>query len=148
MKPKVLLLDDEAAVGRALSRVLLAAGFDPIAVAEPEQAREALATGKIAVIVSDERMPTISGVEFLEECARQHPGVQRILLTGYADAQTAAEAVNRAEIFKLLFKPWTDGEFVTAVREAAWRHSLLAEDELGPDEETTKEGPAAPDSDE
>ena len=128
MKARVLLLDDEAAVGRAVARVLNSAGFEAVAVTEAPVARAKLAEGGFAVIVSDERMPGISGVDFLGQCAREFPAVSRILLTGYADAQTAALAVNTAEIFKLLFKPWTDDELVTAVREAAWRHSLI-EDE-------------------
>lgn len=132
MKPRVLLLDDEPAVARALTRLLAAAGFDAVAATDADDALARLAAGSFAVVVSDERMPGIRGTEFLSRCAASFPGIPRILLTGYADAQIAADAVNRAEIFKLLFKPWTDDEFVTSVREAAWRHSLLDEEPTVP----------------
>ena len=133
MKPRILVLDDEPAVARAIRRVLTSAGFEVEAVNDLGSAREKLAGEPFAVVVSDERMPEGSGVDFLAECARLHPATSRILLTGYADAQTAAEAINRAEIFRLLFKPWVEDEFISAVREAAWRYSLVDD---APDEPT------------
>ncbi len=135
MKPHVLVLDDEPAVGRAIKRVLTAAGFEVEAVNDASSARAKLRERVFAVVISDERMPEMSGVDFLAECAQEYPATIRLLLTGYADAQTAADAVNRAEIFRLLFKPWSEAEFIAAVREAAWRHSLMDDDE------PTVEGP-------
>lgn len=134
MKPRVLVLDDEPAVARSVRRTLMTAGFDVEAVNDLNSAREKLAGSPFAVIISDERMPEGSGVDFLAECARIHPDTSRILLTGYADAQTAAEAINRAAIFRLLFKPWVEDDFISAIREAAWRYSLIQD---APDGEVT-----------
>ena len=129
MKPRVLILDDEAAIGRSLSRTLRQAGFEAIACEDPDAAFAVLAAGPVAVVVSDQRMPMIDGVTFLEKCAHMYPGTVRILLTGYADAQVAAEAVNRASVFRLLWKPWADGEILEAVRQGAWLSSLENDDD-------------------
>lgn len=124
MKPRVLILDDEAAIGRTLCRTLRQAGFDAVSCIDPDAAVAALDESPVAVVVCDQRMPKLDGVTFLERCAHRHPGTVRILLTGYADAQVAAEAVNRASVFRLLWKPWADGEILEAVRQGAWLSSL------------------------
>ena len=128
MKPRVLILDDEAAIGRSLSRTLRHAGFEVVACQEPEDAMAVLRSGEVAVIVCDQRMPKTDGVSFLSRCAVEFPATVRILLTGYADAQVAAEAVNRASVFRLLWKPWADSEIVEAVRQAAWIHGTNDEE--------------------
>ena len=56
----------------------------------------------------------------------------RVMLTGYADPQIAAEAVNRAEVFRLLWKPWSDAEVVAIVRQAAWKAALSRDDRIEP----------------
>ena len=131
-KAHVLILDDEPAIGRTLSRTLRHAGFEVHVTEEPERALEALRDHDIAVIVCDQKMPKIDGVSFLESCARACPTTVRILLTGYADAQIAADAVNRAGVYRLLWKPWADHEIVEAVRQGAWLHGIEVEDELTP----------------
>lgn len=132
MKPHVLILDDEAAIGRSLSRTLRQAGFDVTACDDPDAAIAVLKEKAIAVVVCDQRMPKVDGVSFLEQCAHSHPATVRILLTGYAEAQVAADAVNRASVFRLLWKPWADGEIVEAVRQGAWLHGLDADEDLTP----------------
>jgi DNA-binding NtrC family response regulator len=125
---RILVLDDEAAVGRSLKRLLGSAGFEVATALNAEQARMELSHGDVGVLISDERMPGQRGVDFLQECSRDFPQVIRIMLTGYADPATAAEAVNRAEIFRLLFKPWSDEELVAVVREASWKYALLQDE--------------------
>jgi DNA-binding NtrC family response regulator len=132
MKPHVLILDDEAAIGRSLSRTLRQAGFDVTAQDDVDEALRLLKTVKFSVVVSDQRMPKMDGVTFLEHCASEQPSAVRILLTGYADAQVAAEAVNRAGVFRLLWKPWADSEIVEAIRQAAWLSGLDSVDEVTP----------------
>ena len=58
------------------------------------------------VIIADQRMPLISGVEFLEQTTIDHPDSIRLLLTGYSDIQTVIEAINRGQVSKYLQKPW------------------------------------------
>lgn len=125
MNPKVLVVDDDASIGRSLVRVLSLAGFDVTVATDVIAAQRALHVQPFAVVISDERMPNARGVDFLETCAREFPSMTRLLLTGYADARTAQEAINRAEIFKLVFKPWLNDDLVATIREAAWRHQLV-----------------------
>ena len=128
MSTRVLILDDEECVGTALCRSLKRAGFEAIAVQEPDLAWAQLLAGDVAVLISDQRMPLCSGVEFLERCAHQFPKVSQILLTGHADPQIAIEAINRTEVMKYLSKPWNNADLLAAVREAAWSHELTVEE--------------------
>ena len=123
---RVLLVDDEPSITRSIARLLRRSGFEIETVNDPESALQLLSTRSFSVIVSDQRMPQGSGVELLEVCSREYPSMTRILLTGYTDAEAAAEAVNRAEIFRLLWKPWNDDELISIVRQAAWKHELMS----------------------
>lgn len=140
MKPHVLILDDEAAIGRTLSRTLRQAGFDVTACEHPDAAKAVLKEHEIAVVVCDQRMPEIDGVSFLAQCADAHPATVRILLSGYAEPEVAAAAVNRAGVFRLLWKPWVEGEIVEAVRQGAWLHGIDSFD----DDEVTPVTPPQP----
>lgn len=122
---RVLLVDDEPGITRALTRLLQANGFEVEAAHEPGAALDLLRAREFDLVVSDERMPGGSGVDFLEVCAREWPSMVRVLLTGQADAKAASEAVNRAEVYRFLWKPWDDEQVIAIVREAAWRRSLL-----------------------
>lgn len=126
---RVLLVDDEASITRAVGRLLRGAGFEVESAPDAFTALQLLAEKPFSVIIADERMPGTSGVELLETCAREHSLTTRILLTGFADPHMAAEAVNRAEIFRLLWKPWSDDELVAITRQAAWKHELAREAE-------------------
>ena len=64
----------------------------------------------IAVIITDQRMPNMTGVEFLESILEKHPEPMRVLLTGYADINAVIEAVNKGKIFHYLSKPWNEEE--------------------------------------
>jgi len=126
---RILVVEDDGAVARAVKRLLVTAGFEVDTAEDPVVARSKLSAGRYSVVISDEKMPNGRGVDFLADCAREFPSTVRILLTGYADPQIAAEAVNRGEIFRLLFKPWNDLELVATIRQAAWRAALIAEEE-------------------
>lgn len=121
---RVLLVDDEPLITRSIAGLLRSSGFDAHCAADAYSALQLLETTDFAVIISDERMPWTTGVDFLQICSRQHPAATRILLTGYADANKAADAVHRAEIFRLLLKPWSNEDLVAVTRQAAWKSAL------------------------
>lgn len=81
--------------------------------------------GDVAVIISDQRMPMMSGTEFLSLTATQYPDIIRIILTGYADVEDLVEAINAGKVFKYVTKPWDDEELKRVVRQAADTHSVL-----------------------
>ncbi|MGV0027353.1 response regulator [Phormidesmis priestleyi] len=81
--------------------------------------------GDVAVIISDQRMPLMSGTEFLSLTATQYPDIIRIILTGYTDVEDLVEAINSGKVFKYVTKPWNDEELRLVVRQAADTHSVL-----------------------
>ncbi|OGU09213.1 MAG: hypothetical protein A2075_00060 [Geobacteraceae bacterium GWC2_58_44] len=104
----ILLVDDEADVVAALQRMLDIEGYQILTAASAETAFELLAANRVGVIVADQRMPGVSGIEFLSRIKELHPDTVRILLTGYPDLDIVTEAVKNGAIFKFLIKPWDD----------------------------------------
>ncbi|MEG5001929.1 response regulator [Microcoleus sp. B4-D4] len=81
--------------------------------------------GEVAVIISDQRMPKMSGTEFLSLTAAQYPDVIRIILTGYTDIEDLVEAINAGKVFKYVTKPWDAEELKTIVTQAVETHNIL-----------------------
>ncbi|HSN00017.1 MAG TPA: DUF1631 family protein [Rudaea sp.] len=106
----LLLVDDEENILRALSRTLRADGYRILTAGNATEALEVLRTHEVNVVVSDQRMPGITGTDFLATVKDQFPDVLRILLSGYSDAATITNAINRGTIYKFLTKPWNDEE--------------------------------------
>ncbi|HEY9807506.1 MAG TPA: GAF domain-containing protein, partial [Candidatus Obscuribacterales bacterium] len=124
-KPKILVVDDEPDNLDLLYRTfhrefkVLRAESAPIAL-------DILANeGDIAVIISDQRMPLMSGTEFLSLTATQYPDIIRIILTGYTDVEDLVEAINSGKVFKYVTKPWDDEELKGVVRQAVDTHNVL-----------------------
>lgn len=72
----------------------------------------------LAIIITDQRMPEMTGVEFLESIIATHPDPMRILLTGYADMAAVIDAINKGKIFHYLSKPWNEEELVNTITDA------------------------------
>ncbi len=87
------------------------------ALSGPE-AIEILDKNKIHIIITDQRMPEMTGVEFLEKILEKHPEPMRILLTGYADMNAVIDAVNKGKIFHYLTKPWNEDELEMTIQRA------------------------------
>jgi signal transduction histidine kinase/class 3 adenylate cyclase/response regulator of citrate/malate metabolism len=124
-KPKLLVVDDEPDNLDLLYRTfhreykVLRADNGPAAL-------EILANeGDIAVIISDQRMPLMSGTEFLSLTATQYPDIIRIILTGYTDVEDLVEAINAGKVFKFVTKPWNAEELKAVVRQAMDTHNVL-----------------------
>ena len=114
----ILCVDDEENILKALKRVFRR---EPFRVLTATSGREGLAilqtTANIGLILSDQRMPEMSGSAFLEAAKSLAPDIPRMILTGYADMQSATDAVNQGKAFRLLAKPWNDQELLQAVRD-------------------------------
>ena len=83
-----------------------------------DEALKILESKKIHVIITDQRMPEMTGVEFLERVLEKHPDPMRILLTGYADMGAVVYAVNKGKIFHYLAKPWNEEELDLTINRA------------------------------
>jgi diguanylate cyclase (GGDEF)-like protein len=117
-KPTVLFVDDEVRVLRSLQRVL---GDKPFRMLTAESADEALlllSRERVDVMISDERMPGMSGSELLAEVKNRYPEVCRIMLTGHADMEAAMKAINEGRIFRFLIKPVSPHELVSVIHKA------------------------------
>lgn len=117
-KPTVLLVDDEPNILSALRRVLRRDGYEILTAQSGEEALEIMAHHRVMVILSDQRMPNMTGTEFLSRVKVLHPRTVRIILSGYADLDSITEAINKGEIYKFRTKPWDDEELRNDVREA------------------------------
>jgi response regulator RpfG family c-di-GMP phosphodiesterase len=128
---KILLVDDDPNILAALQRQLRKEYAIEIALG-PLQGLAALARpDEHAVVVADMNMPHMNGVEFLTQVRIQAPNAVRLMLTGNADQQTAAEAVNQGNVFRFLTKPCTAEQLAFALEAALHQHHLIvAEQEL------------------
>jgi signal transduction histidine kinase/class 3 adenylate cyclase len=124
-KPKILLVDDEASNLELLHRTLYR-DYEVFQASNGLQALEILAQDQeIAVIVSDQRMPLMSGTELLSVTATQYPDIIRIILTAYTDVEDLVEAINSGKVFKYVTKPWKTDELRTLVSQAVDTHNVL-----------------------
>jgi len=117
-KPKILLVDDEERILRSLS-MLLRTQYQIFATSDGNEALKILSREKIHVIISDQRMPIMTGTELLKQARDVAPDTIRILLTGYSDADAALDALNDGEIFRYINKPWGPKELRETIAQAA-----------------------------
>lgn len=114
----VLIVDDERNILHALKRLLRKEPYKLLLAQSGEEGLSVLEKVKdIDLIISDQRMPGMTGTEFLEKAASISPDTVRIVLSGYADLATITDAINRGHIYKFLMKPWDDEELKVTIRE-------------------------------
>ena len=124
-KSKLLVIDDEVDNLDLLFRTF----YRDYQVLRANSGLEALEIlerqGEVAVIISDQRMPIMSGTEFLSQMAVKYPDTMRIILTGYTDVEDLVEAINTCKVFKYVTKPWDEVELKNVVRQAIDTHNVL-----------------------
>ncbi len=124
-KLKILIVDDEPDNLDLLYRTFHR-DYKVLRAESGPAALEILAReGEVAVIISDQRMPKMSGTEFLSMTAAQYPDVIRIILTGYTDVEDLVEAINAGKVFKYVTKPWDAEELKALVSQAVDTHNIL-----------------------
>ncbi|KAH0533573.1 hypothetical protein GP486_008988, partial [Trichoglossum hirsutum] len=102
-------------------------GYKILVADSGKQGLELLATHPVGVIISDQRMPEMTGVEFLRRVKRLYPDTVRIVLSGYTDLKSITDAINEGSIYRFLTKPWEDEHLLSNVREAFQRYELRRE---------------------
>ncbi|WP_352283281.1 EAL domain-containing protein [Pseudoalteromonas sp. Q18-MNA-CIBAN-0097] len=108
--PSLLLVDDEENILHSLKRVLRKEPFNIFTCNSAAEAFNLLALHNIQVIVSDQRMPEMSGTDFLKKVKEMYPDTIRMVLSGYTDLRSVTDAINKGAIYKFLTKPWHDEE--------------------------------------
>jgi two-component system probable response regulator PhcQ len=127
---RVLLVDDEPMVLASLRETLRHEGHTLVMANSANEALELARQHTFAVIVSDQQMPEMTGIELLAEIRKLHPEAARILISALPSAAAMIEAVNQAQIFRFILKPWHREELVQAVREAIARYQRVIHDQL------------------
>ncbi len=126
-KTSLVILDDEANILNACMRLFRNEAFAVFTTTDHKEALRVIETQDIKVVLSDQRMPDISGVEFLRQVKEKKPAITRILFTGHTDIRTAEEAINKGEVYRFINKPWQDEELRAVLRDAIQRYDLTEE---------------------
>ena len=129
VRPRILVVDDEEAILETMA-FTFEDDYEVLTSASP---REALALlerdGPVAVVISDQRMPEMTGVEFLARVFALHPTTVRIILTGFADMDAIIRAINDGHVYAYITKPWEPDQLKQVVRRAVDHHALAVENE-------------------
>jgi len=123
----ILLVDDEENILASLRRLLRRDGYRILTAGGGAQGLEVLEQEEVDVVVSDQRMPGMTGVEFLRRVKTSHPQTVRIVLSGYTELQSITDAINEGAIYKFLTKPWEDELLRSNIAEA-FHHKELADE--------------------
>src|SRR5438552_5372104 len=122
----VLVVDDEPDVVKSVQD-LLRFDYKVLGTTRATEGIRLMQQEEVHVVMSDQRMPEMTGVQFLNKVRGEHPEAIRLLFTGYADIKAVIDAINQGNIYRYITKPWDPDELQTVIREACERHDLLAE---------------------
>jgi len=126
-KPPLLIVDDEPEVLASL-RSLFRRDYKVLTAERGEQALDILRLGtEVHVVITDQRMPGMTGVELLSRVREEFPDVIRLMMTGYADVNSVVNAVNEGSVYRYIGKPWDPDELASVIRQAFERYRLVGE---------------------
>lgn len=125
----VLIVDDDKATGNLIARIIETLNLKPVYASDGEQALEKVKNALVpfSIIISDERMPGMSGTEFLEQTRKFSPDSGRFLVTEYSDMDAILDAVNKGTINKYIPKPWDTKNFIKAVKTGINQYERILE---------------------
>jgi response regulator RpfG family c-di-GMP phosphodiesterase len=126
MKHTILAVDDEPANLRMIDR-LFHKDYRVITAQSGEEGLETLKRESVDLIISDQRMPGMTGTELLKESIYTNPDAVKIILTGYTDTEAVIDAINRARVHKFVSKPWDPIQLKEIVSEALRERDVLLE---------------------
>lgn len=124
MKYKILVVDDEPTNIRLLERIFNR-HYHVLSATSGKEAMELLRQHNVAVIISDQRMPEMNGIEFLKHAAALRPRVIRIIISGYSDVNVLTEAINSGIIYRFISKPWNNEDLVQTVSKAIDHYEVI-----------------------
>lgn len=133
MQETILIVDDNRLILETLTYLLREEDVQVLAARNAAEAGDLVRKEEIAVVISDNIMPGMTGLEFLSVLKADSPHTVKILMSAYADLPTVLTAINRSEVFRYVLKPWKDEEMIKAVRDGLRRYrmtiAMLKEDE-------------------
>jgi response regulator RpfG family c-di-GMP phosphodiesterase len=126
-KHTILFIDDESNILRAVKRVFHGDQYKLVLADDGHKALAYMRENKVHVVVSDMKMPKMSGADFLQQVAENYPETYRIVLSGYADVETTLSAVNQGKVHRFMQKPWDNDDLLGAVNQGIERFKLFAQ---------------------
>ncbi|TCS40677.1 response regulator [Reinekea marinisedimentorum] len=127
---KVLVVDDEKSIANSIKRLLYTHNMDVLTASNGQEALDCIeANPDISVVISDQRMPKMTGSELFARVSAAYPNIRRILITGYTDLESIRAAVNTGQIFRFLLKPWDDDELLSCVEDGMQAYDLITENQ-------------------
>lgn len=122
---RVLIVDDEEIVLVALREMLRRQHYEVVTTGDPEVALQEVKAQEFAVVISDQRMPTMTGLELLARVRAIQPDATRILITAVLSLDTVLDAINKGEIYRFIVKPWLREELLVTMKNAVHRYELI-----------------------
>ena len=121
----VLCVDDEENILHSIKRLLRKEGYRLLTALSGIEALKILEENDVHLVLSDQRMPQMSGTEFLAEVKEKYPDVIRIILTGYTEVDSITESINKGNIYKFFLKPWNDQHLKLEIGKALEQYELI-----------------------
>ncbi|MBF0452563.1 MAG: response regulator [Candidatus Magnetomorum sp.] len=122
---KLLVIDDEIDVVKTLKR-MFRREYEVFSATNAQEGINIIKSNKIQVIISDQRMPGITGTEFFKKIKKDHPDIVRMILTGYADIEAVIDSINLGNVFRYIAKPWEPDSMISTVHDAFTYHMLIS----------------------
>ena len=121
----VLCVDDEKNILKSLKRLLRKEDYRLLTASSGEEGLKVVEENDVHMVISDQRMPKMSGTEFLATLKTKHPDVLRIILSGYTEVDSITESINKGHIYKFLSKPWNDQNLKLEIKQALEQYDLI-----------------------
>jgi response regulator RpfG family c-di-GMP phosphodiesterase len=121
----VLFVDDEDNILRSLKRLLRKEGYRLLTATSGVDGLEMLNEHDVHLVVTDQRMPGMSGTDFLAKVKEKYPEVIRIVLSGYTEVDSITESINKGHIYKFMLKPWNDQNLKLEIKQALEQYDLM-----------------------
>jgi two-component system, probable response regulator PhcQ len=123
----ILAVDDEQMILKAIQRTLRNEDYNLLTANSAEEGLRMLEGREVDMVISDQNMPFITGLEFLQKIKADHPGTLTMMLTGEKEIEIAVQAINHAGVYKFILKPWDDDDLKVTIRRALESLDLIRE---------------------
>lgn len=121
----VLFVDDEESILRSLQRTLRKEPYRILTASSGQEGLDIMASEKVELVVSDQRMPVMTGSQFLRTVSERSPHSVRVMLSGYAEPNIIVESINNGGVYRFIAKPWNDDELKSTLRQCLEHYDIL-----------------------
>jgi two-component system, probable response regulator PhcQ len=123
----ILIVDDDENILKSIKRTLMDDNYNILTAMSGQEGLAKLKKHDVSLVVSDQKMPGMSGLEFLEKIKIDYPEILTIMLTSHADIEITIKAINEAGVYKFILKPWDEANFRMTIRRAIETRQLIKE---------------------